>query len=318
MNIFNFINRFPDEAACKIHFFNSRVAEGVKCKKCKGLDHWWLASKEQFECKQCHFRTTLRSGTVLEHTKLPFKYWVMAIHLMSATKKSFSALEIQRQLGHKRYQPVWFLLHKLRIVMGKRDSQYKLSKVIEMDEGFFESVPAKEIRDENSIEKKKRGRGSQKQAKVLVAIESQPIPVASQLEKNKHKPSRKAGYLKMEVMIELSAPEINYEVAKMVKPDAKVMTDGYKGYNELGEVVSSHKVCKIPSPEKASKIFPWVHSAIGNAKKILLGTHHSVGQHYLQNYLNEFCYKFNRRYFGEGLFDRLMVASVSKSWKGYW
>lgn len=52
------------------------------------------------------------------------------------------------------------------------------------------------------------------------------------------------------------------------------------------------------------KVLPWVHSAIGNAKKLLGGIHHSNGQDYLQNYLNEYCYKYNRRYFGERIFDR--------------
>ena len=56
---------------------------------------------------------------------------------------------------------------------------------------------------------------------------------------------------------------------------------------------------------------PWVHIAIANAKRLLLDVYHDIRPEYLQNYLNEFCWKFNRRNFGEALFDRLMVATVS-------
>ena len=62
-------------------------------------------------------------------SKLPLMYWFTAIHLMTSTKKTFSALEMQRQLGHKRYQPIWEMMHKLRSVMGLRDGKYNLDGV---------------------------------------------------------------------------------------------------------------------------------------------------------------------------------------------
>jgi hypothetical protein len=80
------------------------------------------------------------------------------MYLLTATKKSFSAKEIQRQLGHNRYQPIWEMLHKIRAVMGLRDDEYQISGEIELDEGFYESVSLSPTK-----ENKKRGRGSQKQ-----------------------------------------------------------------------------------------------------------------------------------------------------------
>ncbi len=59
-------------------------------------------------------------------------YWFTTIHLLTSTKKTFPALEIQRQLGHKRYKPIWEMGHKIRSVMGQRDSRYKLSGVAEL------------------------------------------------------------------------------------------------------------------------------------------------------------------------------------------
>ena len=104
----------------------------------------------------------------MQGSKLPFQYWFIAMHPMTSTKKSFSAKEVQRQIGHKRYEPIWAMMHKLRTVMGLRDEKYRLGGEIELDEGFFETVSI--TRDKT--EALKRGRGSQRQSTVLVAAES--------------------------------------------------------------------------------------------------------------------------------------------------
>jgi len=103
----------------------------------------------------------------MQASKLPFRYWFIAMHLLTGTKKTFSALELQRQLGHKYYEPVWYMLQKLRKTMGIRNQQYKLDKVVELDEGFFESVDTEKDPDKKG-KKLKRGRGSQRQTKVIV------------------------------------------------------------------------------------------------------------------------------------------------------
>ena len=101
-------------------------------------------------------------------SKLPLMYWFTAMHLITATKKTISAAEMQRQLGHKRYQPIWEMMHKLRSVMGQRDDRYKLSGTIELDEGYFTIAnPLDEGEDLKS------GIGSQRQSKVLVMVESE-------------------------------------------------------------------------------------------------------------------------------------------------
>lgn len=82
-------------------------------------------------------------------------YWFIAIHLITTTKKPFSSLEIKRQLGHKYYEPIWLMMHKLRAGMGKRDEKYELTKAFEVDEGMFETYNPNE-----KGKKLKRGRGS--------------------------------------------------------------------------------------------------------------------------------------------------------------
>ncbi len=93
------------------------------------------------------------------------------MHLLTSTKKSFSAKEMQRQLGHKRYEPIWAMMHKIRLIMGLRDEHYQLTDEIELDEAYFETVNL-EYKKKESL---KRGKGSQRQATVLVMAESKEI-----------------------------------------------------------------------------------------------------------------------------------------------
>ena len=76
----------------------------------------------------------------MHNSKLSFQYWFMAMVFITSTKKTFSTKEVQRQLGHNRYQPIWEMMHKLRSVMGLRDERYSLKHEVELDEGFFETV----------------------------------------------------------------------------------------------------------------------------------------------------------------------------------
>ena len=301
MSLINFIEQFPDEASCKQKFKEYRDQVGVVCAKCGGKDHYWKKGKEQYECKSCKTRTTLKSGTVMHKSKLPFRYWFITMHLLTATKKGFSAKEIQRQLGHKRYHPIWHMVHKIRQAMGKRDGEYILAGRIELDEGYF----ATEIPDDEKGEPLKRGRGSQKKSKVLVMAESEFV----ESPKNGQKPKR-VGYLKMKVIEDLKSETINKLVDSLANEASQVDTDDSTSYVDLKKYIPIHNSQVIPK-EKVGEILPWVHIAISNAKRHLLNSYHNIKPEFLQNYLDEFCYKFNRRYFGKAIFNRLLVAAVS-------
>jgi DNA-directed RNA polymerase subunit RPC12/RpoP len=302
MNLLNFVSQYPDESSCKAKFKEYRDKQGVICPHCGGKVHYWKKDKDNYQCKACGKRQSLRANTVMHGSKLPFRYWFIAIHLLTGTKKSFSASELQRQLGHKRYEPIWNLLHKLRQIMGRRDELYTLSDVIELDEGFFSTEM-----DENEKDKPlKRGRGSQKKSKVLVMVESKPV----EGKKTKTGRTRQVGHLKMIVINDLKSDTIIPLVKENVSGKASIDSDDSTSYIKLKDIVKEHRPQVIPK-KNAGKMLPWVHIAISNAKRMLLDIFHDIKPEYLQNYLNEFCYKFNRRYFGESLFDRLMIAAVS-------
>ena len=90
---------------------------------------------------------------------------------------------------------------------------------------------------------------------------------------------------------------------------------GFDSYNstsyiKLKDIVKEFRP-QVIQRQDIGKILPWVHIAISNAKRMLLNIYHNNKPEYLKNYLNEFCYKFNRIYFSENLFDRLLIASVT-------
>jgi Zn finger protein HypA/HybF involved in hydrogenase expression len=95
MKIHEFTNQFPDENSCRMHFKLVREKVGIVCKKCEGTHHYWLQSKWQWQCSVCRFRTTLRSGTIMESAKLSFYKWYLCMAYKSATKKGISAMEMQ-------------------------------------------------------------------------------------------------------------------------------------------------------------------------------------------------------------------------------
>lgn len=307
MNFIEFVKFYPDEASCKALFKSYRDKQGVICKQCGCKEHYWQSGQEQYQCKQCRFRTTLKSGTVLEASKLGYQKWIYAIFLVTMTKKGISALELQRQLGLKRYEPAWQMMHKLRAAMGNRNTLYELEGIVEVDDAFFKSHDKKEDKQDTT----KPGRGSTRQTKVLVMAKVEPV--VGRPKKNK-KPSL-FRYVKMVVIDNSSAETMNTQVSNNIATSSTVKTDGWKGFNKLKEVIIKH-VKKIVPPKEASKVLPWVHIMISNAKRNFLDKNHSISKKYMQNYLNEFCYKTNRRNFNDKLFERLLTASVEDTWYG--
>ncbi|HXD92659.1 MAG TPA: IS1595 family transposase [Bacteroidia bacterium] len=248
----------------------------------------------------------------MEKSKMPIQNWFIIFHLMTSVKKSFSAKEIQKQLERNRYEPVWLLMQKIRIAMGKADARYQLVGDIEIDDAHYEVVLDKKTRlrqPKTWSRQLKRGKGSERQAKVVVMVESRPNP----FNKNKHRPSKSLGRIKMATIDHFKYQEINYEVEKAINQEAVILSDGLAGFKRLNEVVSKHVTATV-MPTESSKVFPWVNTTISNSKRLLLGTHHSIGKLFLQNYLNEFCYKLNRRNHYIDLFDLLLDDAISMRW----
>ena len=218
--------------------------------------------------------------------------------LLTATKKGFSSKEIQRQLGFKRYEPVWAMVHKIRKAMGNRDDRYTLEGMIEMDEGYF-TIEA----SEHQHQTQKAGRGSKTKANVMIMAES---TVLEDLDTGKVE--RQCRYFKAKVLEDHQADGADETLkAAIADEEIIVFTDQSTSYVNIADYVEIH-MSEKSSETTTKETLKWVHIAISNAKRNFLGVYHKIKRKYLQLYLDEFCYKLNRRYFGERLFDRLVIA----------
>lgn len=301
MNIFSFGLEFTNEESCRLHFKEQRDKQGVVCKRCQGTDHYWLINKWSYQCKSCKSRISLRSGTIMESSKLSFMTWYKTIFLMSTTKKGFSSKEIQRQLGIKRYEPVWAMVHKLRKAMGQRDDRYTLEGMIEMDEGYF-TIEA----SEQAHKTQKSGRGSKTKSNAMVMAESTVLE-----DINTGKVDRQCRYFKAKVLTDHKADQTDDILKPSIDEEQTIVfTDQSTSYVNIADYVEIH-ISEKSSEQTTKETLKWVHIAISNAKRNFVGTYHKIKAKYLQFYLNEFVYKLNRRYFGEKLFDRLVIASIT-------
>ena len=279
MTISEFYSMFPTEESCREHLKQERESSKIICKKCKCTKHYWLKGKGQWQCSNCEFRTTLRSGTLFESSKLPIRTWYQAIYLVSNTKKGMSASELQRQLGLKRNEPAWYMLQKIRKAMQSVNESIVLTNEIEMDDAFFTIVHSSKEVKEN-----KRGRGTLKQ-KVVVMVESSSPTDGS------HKGV--CGKLRMVAVKNLDQGSIWEIEEKLLKNTSVIRTDAYRGYNILDPI--KHESSVVPS-KIAHKLLPWVHTVIGNAKRLINGIYHHISEKFVQLYLDEISFKFNYRY----------------------
>ncbi len=285
LSLLEFKKRFGTERACQNSLEKMRWPDGFSCPKCQHTKATRVKTRRLLQCSKCHFQVSLTSGTIFHKTRTPLQKWFWAIYLVSQDKGGVSAMRLSKQL-ELGYKTAWAMLHKIRQAMALRDSDYKLSGYIEMDDAFFGGV-AKGL-------KGRTGRGSANKTPVLVMVES----------KGEH-----AGFIAMQTIKAVKREYIEPAVRKRIAPAQEIRTDGYQSYARLTGMGHRHIGKPVP-PYKTSKDLPWVHTAISNAKRFLLGTYHGVSHKHLQRYLDEFCYRFNRRAWEKQITLRLLTACI--------
>jgi transposase-like protein len=174
-------------------------------------------------------------------------------------------------------------LHKIRHAMSERDSYYQLAGFVEMDDAYF-GAPSP----------KTDGRGTNK-AKVTIVLSTDA----------KGHPE----YVKLKLIKAVSSLEIKNVATECITKGSTILTDGHTAYKQLKEDYVHQ--CQIYYSSKDHEFLKWLHIIIGNAKAYIIGTYHGLEKNFLQAYLDEFCYRFNRRFRPKQLFERLLNACAS-------
>ncbi len=172
--------------------------------------------------------------------------------------------------------------------------------MVEFDEGYF-TVQASEL-EKN---KGKRGRGAAGKQNVVISAESIPLE-----DIDTGKKSKQCRYFKAKVLETHKKEEATEELKNTLEESTIVFSDQSTSYVDIADYVELH-ITEKSDRQTTIETLQWVHITISNAKRNLLGNYHKIKGKYLQLYLNEFIYKLNRRYFGEKLFDRLVIAGIT-------
>jgi hypothetical protein len=300
-----FHEKFPDEFACRDYWRSQREKAGIVCRKCSVTDHYWNHGKNEWRCRKCSSVTTIKTGTVMMHSNLPIMVWFKAMYEVMYRKKGISSTELYKQFPEiKSEGSAWYLLHKIRQAMGYRDEQYQIDGNAEIDDAFVTVV--KEFKGK---QESKRGRGSLRKAPILVLASYDKIPADK---RKKNRPSSYPRYFKMFQMDDLKRESLNEKVFRYVKASSKIKTDAFRAYTDINAFVAKH-TAKVTPAQKGHIELPWVHCAIGNLKRVINGIYHHVSENYLQNYLDEFIYKLNRRN-SKDPFQNLINACLAMPW----
>ncbi len=290
---------FPNEAACAAYLEKSKWPEGFVCPHChEGGDPVRLTTRPTvLACRKCRKQTYLTVGTVMERTKTPLSVWFWAAYLVSTHTAGMSALQFQRQLGLKRYETAFQLLHKLRAGMVRSDADRigGASSVdhIEVDEVWIGGATRGE------------GAGRHNQTLVVAAVEvrrRQPKEGAKQ-----RRDGRYAGRLRLQVIQDRSAKELGDFIKGAVAPGSMIVTDGWRSYGSLAKLGYEHLAASENGDAAITEEYlPIVHLVFSNLKSWLRGCHHGVSPQHLQAYLNEFTFRFNRRFYPFNAFRSLL------------
>jgi len=288
MSLLDFQDKFPDEKACLAYFIQMRWPFGFECPHCNNTGNCFNSQRKVFECYGCRKQTSTMAGTIFHRSHVSLRQWFWAIFLIATNKKGVSMLYLQRLLGIKKYQTVWLMGHKIRQAMIQRDSLYSLKGTVQADEIF---VGGKQSLHRRRLE------GSNK-TPFLIAVE----------EGDQGKP-RFVSFEELETIYE---DHVLPALQKNIKKGSKIKSDGAGAYVKAKKNGYEHdRVVTMKNPDAGHEHLKWVNTLTSNLKRFLLSTYHGVDPKYRKSYLEEFAYRFNRRYWPHQAFDRLLYACLN-------
>jgi transposase-like protein len=264
--LLEFEKRFSNEEACIEYLAALRWPEGWFCPRC--MSRTVLAvRRDRWRCVCCQYEMSVMAGTIFQDTHLPLTIWFRAMWQVSSQKNGISAMGLQRVLGLGSYRTAWTMLHKLRRAMV-RPGRDRLQGVVEVDDAYWGA-------DEGDV----IGRQTEDKALVVVAAQEN---------------GKGIGRIRLRCIPDLTKATLHGFIRESIAPASTVRTDGLHAYMGLDGYIHERQVQR--HQEKGVHLLPRVHRVISLLKRWLLGTHQGAVDHrYLNDYLDEFCFRFNRR-----------------------
>jgi transposase-like protein len=287
---------FQDSEKARQFLEKQRWPHGPVCPHCDCTEAYKLTPKPSkkdkhvragvWKCKACEQQFTVTVNTIFEDSHIPLNKWLLAIHLLCASKKGMSAHQLHRMLGVT-YKSAWFMAHRIRYMMSQPSYKSKLRGTVEADETYV-----------GGKRKRQGGVGrpdeySHKQA------------VFSVVQRN--------GDVRSFHVQRVTADNLISIMRKNLDKGSIVMTDGFSSYDGVGARFKTHRVINHSTGEysRKEKGLPTIHTNTAEGvfsilKRGLTGVYHQVGEHHLHRYLSEFDFRYNARKISDT--DRTLLA----------
>jgi transposase-like protein len=267
---------FSNEDAARELLESLRWPNGPACPHCGGDAPYKLTPKATskapgrkglWKCRACRKQFTVTVGTIFEHSHLPISKWLLAIHLLSASKKGMSAHQLHRMLGVT-YRASWFMAHRLREAMSSEPMQ--LTGIVEADETYV---------------------GGPRRRRVGRPGPNDPVktPVMALVERG--------GRVRAFPIERVTGENIQRIMRREVSLDAHVMTDELHAYDGCSMGFRQHSTIKHSdgSYVRGEISTNTVEGFFGLLKRGIIGSFHHVSKGHLGRYVNEFAFRYNGR-----------------------
>lgn len=296
MNFFEFQKQFPNEVAVIKHFIAIRYNNEPACHHCGSVAVYHRQDyPKTFQCMDCNNTFSIFKDTIFENSSTDLVKWMYAIHLFLNGKKGISGLQLMREIGVT-YKTAWRMLKQIRSAMGNEGMEGFFETIVEIDETYVGGKPRKNNKGGNN-DNNKRGRGTGK------------TPVVGVIDRDNKKVHAKVALPNKEGK-KLTGKQLLSVLTEVAKQGATIMTDEFRSYN----IVSSNGFIHLKVDH--TKEFACglnhtnsIESFWATLKRGVYGVYHSISSKYLQNYVNEFSFRYNNRE-NSNTFDLVLKNSV--------
>jgi hypothetical protein len=239
-----------------------------------------------WSCRACREAFTVTVGTIFEGSHVPLSKWLMGFYLFATSKKSLSALQLQRQLGLGSYRTAWHLAHRIRHAMANGGPFAPMTGVVEVDETYVGGKGrnrvgvARHRKIPTGVPHRKAGRGTQTKVPVQVLVQ------------------RDGGSVRARVVPNVSAKTLQPYIREHVAKTAAIHSDEWPGYSGLGRAFAGghHTVAHAHGEYARGNVHNnTAESFNGLFKRGFHGAWHNVSREHLNRYLDEFAYRWTHK-----------------------
>lgn len=271
--------KFGTKKQCYEYLAQQKWPEGYSCKKCKHIKFIKGKQPSSRRCCKCSYDESVTAGTLFHKLKFGVDKALEMLYEITTSKKGANSIWLAERFGVKQ-QTAWLFRHKVQLAM-KSSGQHPLEQEVHVDE--FEIGTPKEGEQGRSK--------SEKKMRVVVAFEER---------------DGKSGRGYAKVIEDYSCESLTPLFEIHIKQDAKVLADGWSGYKPLQQDYPNLRQTLSDN----GKNFKMLHIQIRNFKNWLRGVHSYCDKEYLQKYIDEYFFRFNRRNHRTSILDKIIGRCV--------